>query len=107
MEQLILLVDGAADALLFSRLLRELQCHIISLEGACDWVADVLERWMFVQESLRFDRIDALNQVLSMRLELLLVRAIGGYAVLIHAPFVLLLVLGATFGGLPAALLAG
>ena len=53
---------------------------------------------MLVQESLRFDRIDALDQVLSMRLELLLVRPIGGYAVLIHALLVLFLVLGATFG---------
>ena len=58
---------------------------------------------MLVQESLRFDRIDALDQVLSMWLELLLVRAIGGYAVLIHALHVLFLVLGATFGINPAA----
>ena len=62
---------------------------------------------MLVQESLRFDRIDALDQVLSMRLELLLVRAVGGYAVLIHAPLVLLLVLGAIFGMCPAAFQAG
>ena len=105
--QLILRVDTAADAFLFPVLLRERQLDSIRLEGARSRVADILKGWVLVQESLRFDRIDALDQVLSMRLELLLVRAIGGYAVLIHALLVLFLVLGATFGMNSATFQAG